>query len=819
MSGHYELIGAGVMKRVCAIVFLSLAVIGLGIGGALAQASGSSISRVVGGRDADPGEWPWQISLEVHIDGTQFHNCGGTIIHPRIILTAAHCVVVEGDDGELLVMREDVLRIRSGLHYQRTGGSLVRVAAMVVHPEYRGIGPESVVHDVALIELAEPVSETPVILADADFHAAAIQDGTPVVVTGWGRTTVSPQSMEETVADAAEISKTLGLGGLALQEGELEVFADTFCRDFLGFRTVDERLLCAGSRTDIAGSCQGDSGGPLVVFAEGQFVQVGVVSFGLGLECGLQDRPGVFARVATYRPWIEDVTGLELPAPPAVSVAALPAPDRPAPDAPADSELVIPSVAPGDRVLLIGLDTYRETAFSFDQPASTEDVRNIRGFLERTMGFKSEQILELTNSQATRSNVLEAIDRWLVDGSRPGDRVWFYFSGHGYYQIDDNGDEIDDRFDEVLILHDTVPVDSSVQPVRLQNALSDDDLGRALGRLTGRSTVVMVDSCHAGTITRGVGALAQRGALSRSLRDRLVGMPKLAATGGTGSVTRTIVPEGVDANADVDFTEAAENAIVWSAVAAYQIALIDKFAEPWQGAFTRRFVTGVEDRAADQNGDGRVTNGELLRYLRKESEAYCREVSEHCPSGLTPQLEGPPRTIARDVITGEVLDDVSNSLGPVAEGELDLQILPSTRVALGETVTFAVTAETGGNLLLFQIDARGALTQLFPNFRSLELNPTRTVPGGRRVIVPDASYGFEFAAQRPTGKGLLVAVVSRDPIDLEDMIRGNVDFETVDDPNDYIDRIAQELLEPHVGAASSRPVDYSVAYRSFEISE
>lgn len=230
------------------------------------------------------------------------------------------------------------------------------------------------------------------------------------------------------------------------------------------------------------------------------------------------------------------------------------------------------------RALLVGIDTYR---YVTPLRSSKNDVKDMRRFIQKVWGYKPAEIRILLDKEATRENILNTFDEWLIEGTQPGNRVFFYYSGHGYYVYDEDGDE-DDGYDETLC-----PVETQITA---NTMILDDEIAEHLQRLKGRRVMVVIDAGYSATMT-----------------DGLAGK----------------VPD----------------MIAYSAVASNQPALTD-LEHPYRGVFTHRFIQGVEKKRADSNHDGQVTHAELLDYLRRESQAYCDRHKEQCTAGvLTPQLE------------------------------------------------------------------------------------------------------------------------------------------------------------------------------------
>ena len=604
-----------------------------------------------------------------------------------------------------------------------------------------------------------------------------------------------------------------------LMEVELPLVGEEACRAAYPGATIDRRMLCAGLERGGRDSCQGDSGGPLMVRTEGGHAQAGIVSWGGG--CAKPGKYGVYTRVGAYIDWLRRTTGsaLILASAPEEAAAGDEPPGTAAatpPPPPAQAAVATPPSPPpakrGDRALVVGIDRYADDRFT-DLRGAVRDARNMRGLLTDHLGFAPGEVRLLTDGAATREGILGGIREWLEAGTGPGDRALLYFAGHGYFQEDEDGDEAD-GYDEALVPHDARLVSDAERPMEVANLVRDDEIGALLARLDDRRVQVIVDSCHAGTMTRSLTPPSADPATVRTLNLRT-------------SATRAVSPPsfGRDAAAarqrEAGFVETAGDRVVWSAVSPLQLALEDREAEEPQGVFTRRFVQGIAERRADRNGDGRVAHAELLDWLRAESAAYCGRHPRDCEAGLTPSLEGPRDVLLLDATTGEPVDGgaaaaaAEGALGHGNEAGVALEVRPSARVRIGEAVTYRVRSGRAGHLLIVDAAADGTVTQLFPN-RFSRAEDAR-IAAGRAIEIPNAYYGFELVAGPPAGRGRVVAVVTEDPVSLDDLLGPNRDLMPVPDASAWLAALGERLREPVLGAEGTREARWSAAAVDYEI--
>ncbi|XP_063710052.1 chymotrypsin BI-like [Culicoides brevitarsis] len=239
-------------------------------------AANPSGSRVVNGKDAVHGQFPYQALVYVKT-GLGSALCGGVVLDKHYVLTAAHCVVAgKSYEVHLGAHKRSDTNEEHRVVYKTTHGK--------AHPDYNA---KNLNNDLGLLYFEEELKFNKFV-QPAKFFKHHVEDATKVLVSGWG------------------LTRDHGSPAEVLQYAPLLTVPNQKCADVYSNDVVKETVVCTKEFDNNQSSCNGDSGGPLVLADTHELV--GVVSFGHvgGCEKGY---PAGFTRVNHYMDWLEKETG------------------------------------------------------------------------------------------------------------------------------------------------------------------------------------------------------------------------------------------------------------------------------------------------------------------------------------------------------------------------------------------------------------------------------------------------------------------------------------------------------------------------------
>jgi secreted trypsin-like serine protease len=239
------------------------------------QPSAPESPKIVRGTPVPDGKYPFMAFLDLKFNDGSSGNCGGTLIDPNSVLTAAHCLWGRQSTARSVDVYVGGTVLSKPQFEKRfaTRGD--------IHPSYNPNGNQS--YDAAVLKLDRAVTGIkPIELATSSQNKLE-SPGRKATVAGWGNTFENPPGGQDPPN-----------GTDRMREAQVPIFTDASAKQSLGQLYVPPLMIAAGGRRNGADTCQGDSGGPLFTQVSGKYTQIGITSAGLGCAANY---PGKYTEV------------------------------------------------------------------------------------------------------------------------------------------------------------------------------------------------------------------------------------------------------------------------------------------------------------------------------------------------------------------------------------------------------------------------------------------------------------------------------------------------------------------------------------------
>ncbi len=281
---------------------MTLLVVTSGLASAIEpESEGSSLklSRIVGGVKSFSGAWPSTVALLNTLKLAEIESgialdtkgvlipageanayaqfCGASLVASNWVLTAAHCIVDKNGN----VFSPSRITALVGTTDLLSGGERIYIKQIIKHPQYNNTNIDA---DLALLELGY---HTDVPTISVSGYDAFIGDLATVV--GWGA-----------------LIEDKSVYPYGLYEIDIPIVNRATCDALYKADEFTLNMICAGYVTGGKDACDGDSGGPLMVVQEGQYVQAGITSWGVG--CAQPGQYGVYTRLSNFKNWVDFTT-------------------------------------------------------------------------------------------------------------------------------------------------------------------------------------------------------------------------------------------------------------------------------------------------------------------------------------------------------------------------------------------------------------------------------------------------------------------------------------------------------------------------------
>ncbi|GEM_PF-980414 len=432
----------------------------------------------------------------------------------------------------------------------------------------------------------------------------------------------------------------------------------------------------------------------------------------------------------------------------------------------------------GDKALFVGMDDYM---FASPTPGGVNDAIEMANLVQNKFGFTEDSVKILTNKQATAANIRKQFREWLIEGTKPGDRVFFFFAGHGSQVPDDDGEEKEDKRDEVLAGYDiTMKLDQSNLAVPTDNFIRDDEVEQWIAELAGRRVIFVIDSCHAGTISRS-GSDDNSWQESRFLR---------AKTGLKLSNQAVVSPGAKDTIVKQDkvLKDLVSNAVIITGSKSDQEAMPIRIQNKVHGAFTYSFIETLNNVDTISVSDLEEQLKEFLKKLRKEGSLKPGRNGEFQEPGVE-VFSKDKKELEKQPLFGNSWTSAPKTafVNPLSATKVSLRFKEEKTIyRKGETYSLTIETNKAGYLYLLVFSQDNKATCMFPNPAYKDVS--NYIEAGKHSF-PRANSSF--IVKEPFGQDVWVAIVSDQKIGLGE----KEDYSW----NDVFSRIGLEDLQKAIG--------------------
>lgn len=434
------------------------------------------------------------------------------------------------------------------------------------------------------------------------------------------------------------------------------------------------------------------------------------------------------------------------------------------------------SAKPRGRALLVGINEYQGANVP-PTPGSVEDAMAMSRLLVEKGWFAADEIKTLVGPQATAANIKQEVQRWLIAGTKPGDRIFFLYSGHGTQDKDEDGDErrtdpTDDK-DEAL-----APYDVQQTEQRLLNLIRDDEINQWLAQMAGRSVVLVFDSCHSGTVSRG-GGVGPAPADPNRPRPRYLPTPDQLQRGtqsrSFGGASDYVISEdpasrGLKLVVDKERLTPTAALAVFSAAKSNQIAYSMKTP---QGGARGAFSYYLEEALRNGNPPLRelcATLTENIQRAHREGRLKGDQQPDFeisTPSLMNQQPLFPSTTMPSELSL--LTPGMGNPASPIKlTAQIRVEDKKQTTVerqtaCFGEKMNYVIKTDTPGYLYLLVFSRQDVATVIYPD-------------KGEREQFEAGTHLLEgFPVQAPAGKDVVVILLTKDRLALKEQLDARSD--------------------------------------------